>query len=111
MLIIKNEKKNVKYKYIAFHHNELFINDTLRILGLNLLDMFIYTIDAPNDFIMYQYTGDTDILHVDSLPYIETTAIYSKMKPRNILTEYRDILKNIGFDMYISKNYLIGGKE
>lgn len=110
MLIIKNSNK-CKYKYIALHYNEIFLNDTLKMLhsnGINLQDMLPYNINTNYDYFLFKFVGDlpTD---ENRLNYI-IECVYSKVKFVDLVREYDNFLYSKGFDRTITENvFFLGG--
>ena len=106
MMILKNEKKNVKNHYAILHYNEIFKFTSLYKLGISPYEITEYTINEPCDYFVVCFREDIPIKK--EIPRVEKTVKYSDLNFHNVIAEYDEYLKSINFDMYINGNIILG---
>lgn len=109
MLIISSKGNKAKYKYVVFHYNEVFTNDTIRRLhDANVLikDLLPYSIAEQYDFFMVKL--EQDVPEFEGLYIDKVEVTYSKCKFTDLITEHRNKLFSAGINLVIDHNVLLG---
>lgn len=103
MLILDNEKRNVKKKYFVLHHNEIFVYGLLDMAiarnNIEIIDVTQYDITQESDYYLFEYTGELELIFNELLQRV--FVIYSKMNIKELIKDYNQFLITEGLDMEI----------